>query len=326
MDTTLLAMEKENKKKGMRNSIILHSLLLLLCWFYAWPASVPKPQPIELAIVFEESPLVDFAMEESSKSKAAKADEGKARVKTEEVKQVKTTPTEVKVEAQVTPPTPTPPTPVKDVTPTEPMVAEVLEEESPVEAIEEEMEFDEPEEEVIPEVVEVEEVEEPTKPTKPAFESAPTGKNTSDSDTGTDQPSVLEGSEDGTGKGDEGDGDGSDSGNDGDSGIGDEGAGTGEFDGSGDGVFGRKVIYRNHKQMAEVISSGSGKIYVKVCINRSGKATYTEIDNANTTIKTKATLKKALQMIKGYKFEPDPKAPKEQCGMIKIFLDINALR
>ena len=53
MDTTLLAMEKENKKKGMRNSIILHLLLLLLAWFYAWPASVPKPQPIEVAIVFD---------------------------------------------------------------------------------------------------------------------------------------------------------------------------------------------------------------------------------------------------------------------------------
>ncbi len=324
MDTTLLAMEKENKKKGMRNSIILHLLLLLLCWFYAWPASVPKPQPIVVDIEFAESPLVDFAMEDSSKSKAAKADEGKARAKTEEVKQVKTTPTEVKVETKVTPPTP--PTPVKDVTPTAPMVAEVLDEESPVEAIEEEMEFDEPEEEVIPETVEVEEVVKPSKPSKPAVVTAPTGKNTSDSETGTDKPSTIDGSEDGTGKGDKGDGDGVDSGNDGDSGLGDEGAGTGEYDGSGDGVFGRKVVYRNHAQLAQVISSGSGKIYVKVCINRIGQATYTEIDNFNTTIKTKATLKKALQMIKGYRFEPDPTAPKEQCGMIKLFLDINALK
>ena len=326
MDTTLLAMEKENKQKGMRNSIILHLLLLLLCWFYMWPVSVPQPHQIEVAIVFEESKLVDFAMEDSSNSKAAKANEGKAREKTEEVKQVKTTPTEVKVEPNVTPPTPTPPTPVKDVTPTEPMVAEVVEEESPIEAIEEEMEYDEPEEEVIPEVVEVEEVVKPTKTTKPAFESAPTGKNTSDSETGTDKPSTVDGTKDGSGKGDKGDGDGVDSGNDGDSGLGDEGAGTGEYDGSGDGVFGRKVVYRNHAQLAQVTASGSGRIYVKVCINRMGKATYTEIDNFNTTIKNKATLKKALQMIKGYKFEPDRNAPKEQCGMIKLFLDINAFK
>ena len=325
MNTTLLAMEKENKRKGMRNSIILHLLLLLLAWFYAWPASVPKPQPIEVAIVFEESPLVDFAMEESNNSTKAKADEGKTRAKTEEVKQVKTTPTEVKVETQVTPPTPTPPTPVKDVTPTEPMVAEVVEEESPIEAIEEEMEYDEPEEEVIPEVVEVEEPVKPTKTTKPAFETAPPGKNTSDNENGTDKPSTVDG-DDGNGKGDQGDGDGADSGDDGDSGLGNESAGTGAYDGSGDGVFGRKVVYRNHAELAAVTASGSGKIYVKVCIDRKGKATYTEIDNFNTTIKNKNTLRKALKMIKSYRFEPDSSAPKEQCGMIKLFLDINAFK
>gem|GEM_PF-799416 len=31
-------------------------------------------------------------------------------------------------------------------------------------------------------------------------------------------------------------------------------------------------------------------------------------------------------MIKSYRFEPDNSAPKEQCGMIKLFLDINAFR
>jgi len=323
MDTTLLAMEKENKKKGMRNSIILHLLLLLLAWYLSWPASVPKPQPIEVAIVFEESKLIDFAMEDSSKSKATKADEGMTREQTEEVKKVKTTPTEVKVETQVT--VPTPPTPTKDLTPTEPMIAEVIDEESPVEAIEEEMEFDEPEEELIPETVEVEEVVKPTKTTKPAFETAPTGKDNGESETGTDKPSSIEG-EGGNGKGDKGDGDGADRGDDGDSGFGDEGAGTGAYDGSGDGVFGRKVIYRNHAELAAVTASGSGRIYVKVCIDRKGKATYTEIDNSNTTIKNKNTLRKALKMIKSYRFEPDPKAQKEQCGVIKLFLDINAFR
>lgn len=318
MDTTLLAMEKENKRKGMRNSIILHLLLLLLAWFYMWPVEEKMdnfPPPV----------IVDFAFEESSLSKFAKEDVGKARKKTEEVQQVKTTPTEVKVETKVTPPTP--PTPVKDVTPTEPIVAEVLEEESPIEAIEEEMEFDDPEEEVIPEPeIEEEVVEETTKPTKPTFESAPTSTNTSNSETGTDKPSSIDGSEDGTGKGKEGDGDGKDKGDDGDSGLGNEGAGTGEYDGSGDGVFGRKVIYRNHAELAAVTASGSGKIYVKVCIDRAGKATYTEIDNFNTTITNKNTLRKALKMIKGYKFEPDRTAPKEQCGLIKIFLDINAFK
>ena len=323
MDTTLLAMEKENKRTGMRNSIILHLLLLLLFWFIKAPEPVPEVPVIEVAIQFEESKLIDFAKEDSNNSRKAKDNEGKTRAKTEEVKQVKTTPTEVKPETKVTPPTPTPPTPVKDVTPTEPMVSEVLEEESPVEAIEEEMEFDEPEEEVIPEPEVVE--EEPTKPSKPAFESSAPSSNTSDSKTGTDKPSSIDG-DGGNGKGDQGEGAGADEGDDGDSGIGTEGAGNGEYDGSGNGVFGRKVIYRNHAELAAVTASGSGRIYVKVCINRAGKATYTEIDNFNTTITNKATLRKALEMIKGYKFEPDRTAPKEQCGMIKLFLDVNAFK
>ena len=103
-------------------------------------------------------------------------------------------------------------------------------------------------------------------------------------------------------------------------------AGNGAYDGSGDGVFGRKVVYRNHAELAAITASGSGRIYVKVCIDRKGKATYTEIDNSNTTIKNKNTLRKALKMIKSYRFEPDPKAQKEQCGMIKLFLDINSFK
>ena len=103
-------------------------------------------------------------------------------------------------------------------------------------------------------------------------------------------------------------------------------AGNGAYDGSGDGVFGRKVIYRNHAELAAITASGSGRIDVKVCIDRKGKATYTKIDNSNTTIKNKNTLRKALKMIKSYRFEPDPKAQKEQCGMIKLFLDINAFK
>jgi len=324
MNTPLLAMEKENKRKGMRNSIILHLLLLLIAWLYAFPPKVPDVPVIEVAIEFEKSKYVEFTKENSNNSRKAEADKGKTRAKTEEVKQVKTTPTEVKTETKTAPPVPTPPTPVKDVTPTEPIVSEVLEEESPVEAIEEEMEFDEPEEEVIPEPEVVEEVAD-TKPAKPAFESGPATSNNSDSKTGTEKPSSIDG-DGGNGKGDSGDGAGADSGDDGDSGIGTEGSGNGEFDGSGNGVFGRKVIYRNHAELAAVTASGSGKIYVKVCINRAGKATYTEIDNFNTTITNKNTLRKALKMIKGYKFEPDPTAQKEQCGMIKLFLDVNAFK
>ncbi|MDC1508999.1 hypothetical protein N8364_04925 [Saprospiraceae bacterium] len=105
-----------------------------------------------------------------------------------------------------------------------------------------------------------------------------------------------------------------------------DGSGNGEYDGSGDGIFGRKVVYRNHAELAAITASGSGRIYIKVCIDSRGKVTYAEIDNFNTTIKNNNTLRKALKMIESYRFEPDPKAPVEQCGMIKLFLDLNAFR
>lgn len=104
------------------------------------------------------------------------------------------------------------------------------------------------------------------------------------------------------------------------------GTSYGEYDGSGNGVFGRKVIYRNHAELASVTASGSGRIYVKVCIDNNGKVTYCEIDKFNTTITNKATLRKALKMIKGYKYEKDKNAPQEECGMIKLFLDVNAFK
>lgn len=312
MDTQLLAMEKENKRKGMRNSIILHLLLLLIAWFYVFPVDEKKetyPPPV----------VVDFAFEESSLSKYANEDVGKQRAKTKEVTKVKTTPTEVKVEQEVTPPT-VPTKPTVDPTPTDPIVSEVLEDDSPVEAVEEEMEMDMPEEEVIPEPVEEVVKEEKTeRPKKPAFNTAPVSDGKSDK--GSENPSSIEGDDDGTGKGKEGDGKGDGKGNDGDSGKGDAGAGTGEYDGSGNGVFGRRVIKRNINQVLAVgLENQEGKVIVaKFCVNRSGKITYAEINEAESTaIIPLGKEKQVLRGIYGYRVEPDPTAPAEQCGALKI--------
>ena len=89
---------------------------------------------------------------------------------------------------------------------------------------------------------------------------------------------------DGTGKGEVGDGEGASEGDDGDEGIGDAGDGLGDYDASGDGVFGRRVIYRNLNGVF-AIAKKSGRIVAKVCINRNGIVTYAEINEFETSIK-----------------------------------------
>lgn len=321
MNTQLLANEEANKRKGLRNSIIIHLLLLLIAWFYMFPVTEKKeayPPPV----------VVDFVFEESSLSKYANEDVGKKRAKTEEVKKVKTTPTEVKVETEVTPP-PIPNKPVVDPTPSEPIVSEVLDDESPVEAVEEDIEIDVPEEEIIPEPVEEVVVEEPKKerPKRPKFNTAPPSDG-KDSE-GTSNPSVLDGDNEGSGKGNTGDGKGDGKGDDGDSGKGDGGAGTGEYDGSGAGVFGRKVIYRNTTAVLKVgFENQMGKIITaKFCVNRAGKITYAEIlDDETNAIIPLGKERQVLKGIYGYKVEPDRSAPPEQCGKLTIKLQkIDAL-
>ena len=135
---------------------------------------------------------------------------------------------------------------------------------------------------------------------------------------------MTKGDEGGTGKGNEGTGPGKDSGDDSTSGEGDAGNGTGVYDDTGDGVFGRRVIYRNIKGVFGVAHQ-TGVIAAKVCINRMGLVTYAEILEFESTVKDRRTLKKALEAFQGYKYEPDPKAPREQCGKLTLEIEKNFL-
>ncbi len=96
------------------------------------------------------------------------------------------------------------------------------------------------------------------------------------------------------------------------SGIGTGGYGEGEFDVSGDGIFGRKIVYRDPSMNAN--AGKSGKIVFKVCINKRGVVSYLEINEFETTITDTQTLRNSLESMRKYKFEPDPSAPREQCG------------
>ena len=93
-----------------------------------------------------------------------------------------------------------------------------------------------------------------------------------------------------------------------------------------DGKNGRNVTHRNHSRLASITRSGSGRIYVNVCINKAGEPVFVSIDYKETTIESRRTLENALLMISDYSFESDDDAPLYQCGLIKLFLDINAFR
>jgi outer membrane biosynthesis protein TonB len=310
-----LAFERENKNKGMRVSFVIHLLILLIAFFYYLPQ-------VDLAALEDKPPYavkVDFTFQESSLSKFAHDDAGAQRAKSQSAPAEEKQQEEVQKQPEVTKPevievtkpqvidVPTPvikiPSPVFIPT-TDPIITSTPVDEAPIK------------------------VSEPTKPTraepvKTGTESTnPTKSSTAGSTTGTSttKPSTVDGKEGGTGKGDSGTGAGRDKGNDGDAGAGNVSDGTGEYDGSGDGVFGRKIIFRDLSSTKAAINV-SGKVVTKVCINRAGLVTYTELIGDETTVRDKATLKLYLKAARGYKFQPDLTAPKEQCGKLSFKVD-----
>nr|HRD09142.1 hypothetical protein [Saprospiraceae bacterium] len=201
--------------------------------------------------------------------------------------------------------------------PTPPVVTKTTVEDSPVRIDESPIEIENPSKEEVP-------VPKPkTEPSKPTSTPSKSGAGTVGSPTGTSNRPQSNTDGNGQGKSNTGTGRGSDSGPDVTSGVGNSSDGTGEYDGSGNGIFKRKVIYRN---VSALPMTTSGKVVIKTCINRMGAVTFTEIINAETTIKDRAILKKTLSAAKGYKYQPDPKAPKEQCGKLTVTLDIEAFK
>ena len=98
---------------------------------------------------------------------------------------------------------------------------------------------------------------------------------------------------------------------------------SGSIDLSENGIPNRKVIYRDHTSLNELVANGGGQIFVHTCINRAGDSEFVKIDQENTTIEDRNSLATALKMISNYRFEKDTLAPEYQCGMLKLFLDVN---
>lgn len=308
-----LEVNRNDRNKGVRISFLIHALLLLLIFFYY----LPKIDPAELEDQPPYAVKVDFTFEESSLSKLAHDDAGARRAKAEsasaaEEKPQEETPQKEDVvkpeEIEITKPQvidiPRPdikvPNPVLIPTDNSPVVTSTPVEEAPVKVSE------------TPKPSAPEPVK--TTPSKPA----PTSGSGSTTGTST-KPSTVEGAG-GPGKADAGTGAGRDKGNDGNAGAGNVSEGTGEYDGSGDGVFGRKIIVRDLSATKAAISV-TGRVVTKICINRAGNVTFVELIPGETTIRDKNALKLYMKAARGYKFQPDLTAPKEQCGKLSFKVD-----
>lgn len=330
--STILANERENNQKGMRTSLILHALMLLLAFFIGCPYEPDKAQERQYAVVvdFEKPEFVEFTNSSSSNSTKSTSSSGAPKKKADpvtEIKKPKTEHVEVK-RPEVKVKLPKPPRPK----PTVPIISETTtEEESEIEAAEEPIDVESPEPDPIPDP-EPDPVPDPEPPAndKPVISilkdilSGKGKEKTSPNENPGDSPSKTDGT--GTGKGNAGDGKGNNSsGNDGDSGTGTGGTGTGEYDSSGDGVFGRRVIYRNTLEILKVnFQNQEGKVIVsKFCVDRSGRVTYAELvdEESNAIIPNgREGRRQVLKGVYGYKVEPDPTASKEQCGKLTIRL------
>ncbi len=93
-----------------------------------------------------------------------------------------------------------------------------------------------------------------------------------------------------------------------------------QYDSSGDGVFGRKLIYRDLSMVSKAVN-GNGKVAIKLCINRAGIVTFVELINHETTERNRENLKLYMKAARTYKYQPDLTAPKEQCGKLTFIVD-----
>lgn len=335
---------KKRWNESMAKSIGIHVFLLLIAFLLRPEINPEEKIDTQYAVTVNFQQIDLRTLSKSSNSNKSSSTSGAQRAKSEAPKKIsQPKPSAVPV-PKPTPPKPTPTPPVTDPQPTDPVISESTTEESDIQAVEEPIDVEDPEPEYIPqEAPEPTPVEEtivldpdiPTiediigditddpieleeEPGAPSDSEGSSDEASSRPGSSSNDPSLKDG--DGSGRGNSGDGRGSDaSGDDGDSGLGSGGYGEGEFDDSGDGIFGRKVIYRDPSILNN--TGKSGKIVFKVCINRRGIVSYIEINEFETTIDDPKILRGALESMRKYKFEIDNSAPREQCGKYSVIID-----
>jgi periplasmic protein TonB len=300
--------EKENKRKSLRISVLLNGalvLLLLLPWMTM--EDKPESEPEQ----FVEIVFTDF------KSSSAKSSEGDKREKEEAEKKVETaTPEkieeEVKPEPVVEEPKPeVKPEPAPEPTPAPKPVLTTTENNPPVVTG--------------PTPTKVEPKEKPTKvtpkpnrtpstPAKVEPKNRPGAPAKPGKETGKPSDSKQEGSDKPTNSGG---GEAPENGKNSNSGKTDSGTSVGDF--PGDGLFNRKVVFRAD---VKSVTSEEGKIVIDLCVNRDGRVVYSKFNTDASTIKTNEVIRKALDVAQQYRFEKDYSAPDKQCGKLTFIFEI----
>jgi outer membrane biosynthesis protein TonB len=336
----------KNMPKGFVTSTIVHALLLLFAFFYTYSAEMPKLQdPLEQTFELDvdipevrvkrkiakvEPKIVDLEKDaETSNSTKADADKGESRPQNNEVQKVKVNdprPPEAKVESRPVTPAPvvTPPAPAAKPSvpaPSTPTPSVKPSTQAPITVKESETKVSAPDRDPTPtKTTTSTSGPAPSRPSGGPVASTPTrstnnGAGTVGSPTGTGSKPQSNTDGDGRGKSTSGTGLGSGVGSDVTSGTGNSSDGTGEFDGNGNSdIFGRALIKRNTKNLPVSIE---GTFVLKVCVNRSGNVTFTEI-MPGTTIGDKSVLKQCMVAAKGYVWAASANAAAEQCGKLTI--------
>ena len=323
----LLYLEKENRKKGIRISVITHIIVLLLA---LWPfLSNESEKAIDKQYAIE----ISFDPRGASNSFKGTAAEGAQRPRHEEVEKMGgssvneipvQTPTPPVKQPKVQPPTPKS-TPSK-------VDSDIYENDTDVFATNDaDLETNE-----IPKskstsskkstqvVVNSDANNDPEdvpakKPSSTTGSGSGTGSGTATgSGTGTSTSSNKDGT--GTGQGNKGTGSGKDkSGNDESSGAGTGGPGTGVFDGSGNGIFGRQPVIK--PKISELKLDKSGRIAFKICIDQKGRSTFVDYISSGSTIKDKKAIKLAIDYVGRFIWQEDYSVKKEQCGKYTLIID-----
>lgn len=105
----------------------------------------------------------------------------------------------------------------------------------------------------------------------------------------------------------------------GDEGVHISGKELGKMDFEGDGVFGRKVIYRAD---VKKITEREGSVVINLCIDRLGRVTHAAFNKENSSIEDPEYVRRAMKVASDYKFEKDYSAPMTQCGKLTFTFHI----
>lgn len=311
---TISINEKQNKRKGMRISVMLNVTLILLALF-PFLTMEDRPDPEEPQR-FVEIQFTDF---KSSSSKSAEGDkkeklEAEKKVekatKEEVVEEVKPEPVVEEPKPEVKPePTPEP-TPERKPILTSPDPNPPVKVTPPVKV--------EPKKKPVkikpkadpkpstPAKVKTKAKKKPkAKPTTPGKTGKETGKTSETKQEGSDKPTNSGG------------GEAPENGKDATTGKTDTGTTVGDF--PGDGLFNRRVTFRAD---VKSVTREEGKIVIDLCVNKEGRVVYSKFNKSASSIKTIDVIRKAMDVAQQYRFEKDYSAPDKQCGKLTFIFEI----